>query len=203
MLDVWSGEGKAQLWSRWWLILWFMCVLCALRPCKFISTGPVQQHDLLLFSMSPHNNKVSQTWCLTLIYDPSHKLKIWCLLGLWKRKVSVTQTSGINNWWLLHQSDSDLPLRVLTQLPKLFIREARFLKRVELKTHLKRSAVPNSIQFDFDICSWLSASYTSFLHRLLCYWWVSGDRCVLDITCLLMLTYGFFFYLLFALPKLN
>lgn len=149
MLDVWSGEGKAQPWLRWWLILWFMCVLCALRPCKFISTGPVQQHDLLLFSMSPHNNKVSQTWCLTLIYDPSHKLKIWCLLGLWKRKVSVTQTSGINNWWLLHQSDSDLPLRVLTQLPKLFIREARFLKRVWTKNTFEEKCCSqfNSVWF--------------------------------------------------------
>lgn len=107
--------------------------------------------------------------------------------------------------FFFNQSDSDLPLRAFTQLLKLFMREARFLKRVELKTHLKRSAVPNSIQFDFDIWSWLPASCRSFLHRLLPYWWVSGDRCVLDIisTCLLMQTYGFFFYLLFSLPKLN
>lgn len=85
-----------------------------------------------------------------------------------KEKVSVAETSGINNWrLLLHRSDSDLPLRAFTHLPKLFIHKARFLKRAELKTHLKRSAVPNSIQFDFNIWSWLSGSYRSFLHRLL------------------------------------
>lgn len=104
-----------------------------------------------------------------------------------------------------NQYDSDLPLRAFTQLLKLFMREARILKQVEQNIHLKRSAVPNSIQFDFNIWPWLSASYRSFFHRPLPYWWLSGDRCVLDIisTCLLMRTYGFFFYLLFSLPKLK
>lgn len=131
--------------------VWFMCILFALRPCKFISTGPVQTaQPFAFFSMSPHSNKVSQTCSLTVIYDPSQKLKFRCGLGLWKRKVSARETSGINNrWLLLHWSDSDLPLRAFTQLPKLFIRKARMLKRVELKTRLKWSAVFNSIQLNF------------------------------------------------------
>lgn len=203
LLDVWSVESRGWAGESFCL-LWFMCVFCARRPCKFISTGPVQQHNLLLFSPSPHNNKVSQTWCLTLIYDPSQKFNFRYPLSLWKRKVSVPQTSGINNGDF-NQYDSDLPLRAFTQLLKVFMREARILKQVELNTHLKRSAAPNSIQFDFNIWPWLSVSYRSFFHRLLPYWWVSGDRCVLDIisTCLLMRTYGFFFYLLFSLPKLK
>lgn len=121
MCEAMEGKRSHGCGGDSFCVVWFMCVLCALRPCKFISTGPVQQHDLLLFSMSPHNNKVSQTWCLTLIYDPSQKLNFWCPLSLWKRKVSVSETSGINSWWLLlHRSDSDLPLRAFTRLAKLF-----------------------------------------------------------------------------------
>lgn len=53
-----------------------------------------------------------------------------------------------------NQYDSDLPLRAFTQLLKLFMREARILKQVELNILFKRSAVPNSIQFDFNIWPW-------------------------------------------------
>lgn len=99
-------------------VVWFMCVLCALRPCKFISTVPVQQHDLLLFSMSPHNNRVSQTWCLTLIYDPSQKLHFRC--PLWQRNALLRRPLELNVGFFFCSSGTDLPARTFVQFPNLF-----------------------------------------------------------------------------------
>lgn len=81
------AETKGERSHGWggdsFCAVWFMCSLCALRPCKFISIFPVWQSDSLVVSMPRHNNTVYRTWWLILIYNLSQRLHLWRLIKLW------------------------------------------------------------------------------------------------------------------------